>query len=112
MRAAPAPFRPILARAAAGVLLLLSAAPAPAPAAAQSPIADIICAPTPQMEKRLASHRNITKAASGLRNPEEVLEVWTGAEGTWTMVIRYASGTSCIVAMGDAWQMAQGEAPS
>ena len=108
MRAAPAPFRPILARAAAGVLLLLSAAPA----AAQSPIADIICAPTPQMEKRLASHRNITKAASGLRNPEEVLEVWTGAEGTWTMVIRYASGTSCIGAMGDAWQMAQGEAPS
>lgn len=108
MRAAPDPFRPILARAAAGVLLLLSAAPA----AAQSPIADIICAPTPQMEKRLASHRNITKAASGLRNPEEVLEVWTGAEGTWTMVIRYASGTSCIVAMGDAWQMAQGEAPS
>jgi len=108
MRAAPAPFPPILARAAAGVLLLLSAAPA----AAQSPIADIICAPTPQMEKRLASHRNITKAASGLRNPEEVLEVWTGAEGTWTMVIRYASGTSCIVAMGDAWQMAQGEAPS
>ena len=108
MRAAPAPFRPILARAAAGVLLLLSAAPA----AAQSPIADIICAPTPQMEKRLASYRNITKAASGLRNPEEVLEVWTGAEGTWTMVIRYASGTSCIVAMGDAWQMAQGEAPS
>ncbi|WP_370316147.1 hypothetical protein [Sagittula sp.] len=108
MRAAPAPFRPILARAAAGVLLLLSAAPG----AAQSPIADIICAPTPQMEKRLASHRNITKAASGLRNPEEVLEVWTGAEGTWTMVIRYASGTSCIVAMGDAWQMAQGEAPS
>ncbi len=108
MRAAPAPFRPIVARAAAGVLLLLSAAPA----AAQSPIADIICAPTPQMEKRLASHRNITKAASGLRNPEEVLEVWTGAEGTWTMVIRYASGTSCIVAMGDAWQMAQGEAPS
>ncbi|MEM9637104.1 MAG: hypothetical protein AAGA94_05610 [Pseudomonadota bacterium] len=31
------------------------------------------------------------------------MEVWTDRQGDWTMVVRYASGTSCIVAMGEHW---------
>ena len=40
----------------------------------------------------------------GLRGPEQVMELWTGADGDWTLVVTYASGTSCIVAMGQDWQ--------
>lgn len=39
----------------------------------------------------------------GVRDPEQVMEVWTDPRGHWTMVVRYASGTSCIVAMGEDW---------
>ncbi len=70
---------------------------------AANPIAEVICAPTPQMTQRLTHQQGVTKRAVGLRSPEEVMEVWTDAEGDWTMVISYASGTSCIVAMGAHW---------
>jgi len=31
------------------------------------------------------------------------MEVWTADQGDWTLVITYATGTSCIVAMGENW---------
>ena len=53
--------------------------------------------------------RNIgsQRMAWGLRAPEEVMEVWTDARGDWAMIVRYANGTSCIVAMGENWQQVQ-----
>jgi hypothetical protein len=68
-----------------------------------SPIAEVICAPTDQMQVRLKTQFGIERTASGLRGPEQVMEVWTDSQGDWTMVVRYASGTSCIVAMGEHW---------
>jgi len=70
---------------------------------AASPIAEVICAPTTQMQVKLERQYGTTRAATGLRGPEQVMEVWTDAQGDWTMVVRYASGTSCIVAMGEHW---------
>jgi hypothetical protein len=32
------------------------------------------------------------------------MEVWTDEAGGWTLVVSYAHGTSCIVAMGEHWQ--------
>lgn len=55
------------------------------------------------MSQRLTSRLGATLSAKGLRNPEEVVELWTDAEGDWTMVIAYSSGASCIVAMGEHW---------
>jgi len=75
----------------------------PAPALAASPIAEVLCEPGPQMTERLATRFGATLSSTGLRNPEELVEVWTDADGGWTMVIAYASGTSCIVAMGEHW---------
>ncbi|MBY6004838.1 hypothetical protein KUV62_13030 [Salipiger bermudensis] len=75
----------------------------PAPALAASPIAEVLCEPAPQMTERLAKRYGATLSSTGLRNPEEVVELWTDAQGDWTMVIAYASGTSCIVAMGEHW---------
>ena len=83
------------------VLALLTA-----PAAQATPIAEIICAPSPQMTQRLTGYGH-ARHASGVRGPEQVMEVWTDSRGDWTMVVRYATGTSCIVAMGEAWDDAR-----
>ena len=88
------------------VLLGAAVAVAASPAPATSPIAEVICAPTERMQARLTRQFGERRTASGLRSPDEVMEVWTDAEGGWTLVMRYAHGTSCIVAMGEHWETA------
>lgn len=92
-----------LSHLALAALPLVAAAPS-APVA--SPIAEVICAPTERMQARLTRQFGERRSASGLRSPDEVMEVWTDAEGGWTLVMRYAHGTSCIVAMGEHWETA------
>lgn len=71
---------------------------------AASPIAEVLCENREVMEKRLTARMGSERQAMGLRGPEQVMELWTGANGDWTLVVTYASGTSCIVAMGQDWQ--------
>lgn len=84
----------------------------PTPILAAGPIADVLCAPSADMQARLTTQYRSEKTAYGVRNPEEVMEVWTDARGEWAMVIRYSSGTSCIVAMGEYWQQIDTPEPS
>ena len=76
-------------------------APCAAPVAAETPIAEVICLPRAELLVRL---RGAEVAGAGLRDGEAVLEVWTKASGDWTLVQSYASGTACILAMGEAWE--------
>ena len=85
-------------------LLPLCAALLAVPAAAQSPIAEVICEPTGQMHDRLSQRLRSARSATGIRNREQIMEVWTDPQGGWTLVVTYATGTSCIVAMGEDWQ--------
>ena len=71
--------------------------------AVANPIADVICEPTARMKEKLTAQLHSERQNMGLRGPEQVVEVWTDPRGDWTMVITYASGQSCIVAMGEAW---------
>ena len=73
------------------------------PVAAANPIADILCAPTKQMHDKLTRQFGENRAATGVRGPDQIMEVWTDRHGDWTLVVTYASGTSCIVAMGEHW---------
>lgn len=73
------------------------------PAAAQSPIAEVICWPREELVLRL-SGAEVT--GSGLRDIETVLEVWTDASGDWTLVQSHPNGTACILAIGEAWEVA------
>ena len=75
-------------------------------AMAQSPTADILCEPTRKMQQKLSRQFGETRRATGLRTPYRTMEVWTDARGSWTLVLRYASGTSCIAAMGERWEVA------
>jgi hypothetical protein len=72
-----------------------------APAAAESPIAEVICAPRSEVVARL---QGAAVTGTGLRDTEAVIEVWTKASGDWTLVQSYANGTACILAMGEAWE--------
>ena len=85
------------------LLLSLALALPASQSAAASPIADVICEPTDRMTQRLTAQLHSRRQHMGLRGPEQVMEIWTDRRGDWTMVIAYASGQSCIVAMGEAW---------
>ena len=82
------------------------------PAVAKSPIAEVICEPTPRMHEKLTRQFGSERAATGVRGPEQVMEVWTSKSGDWTMVVTYATGTSCIVAMGQHWHTHAGSDPA
>ena len=82
------------------------------PAHAASPIAEVICEPTAKLTKKLTHQFGETRQARGMRGPEQIMEIWTDSRGDWTMVVTYASGTSCIVAMGENWEGFQAENPA
>lgn len=88
-------------------LTLALALLAPLPALADGPIADVVCAPRAEMERRLTIRFSSSRAATGLRDTETLMEVWTSPQGRWTLVQSYANGQSCIVAMGENWDMPQ-----
>lgn len=80
------------------LILLLALA---GPAAAQTPIAEVICAPREELLLRL---QGAELAGAGLRYEDAILEVWAEPSGDWTLVQSYANGTACILAMGEAWE--------
>lgn len=83
------------------ILLLLTAVPA----AATSPIAEIICAPRAEMIQRLQVEYGAARQGIGLDGPERMMEIWAAERsGDWTLVLTYADGKSCIVAMGEDWE--------
>jgi hypothetical protein len=74
-------------------------------AQAESPIAEVICAPRAEMVDRLTVRMGSAVTATGIRDIEAVMEVWTSPSGRWTLVQTYSDGRSCILAMGEAWDM-------
>lgn len=76
-----------------------------APAMAASPIAEVICAPSDEMSDRLTRHHGEKRQGLGFRDPDSRMELWSSEQtGDWTLVVAYASGRSCIVAMGQHWE--------
>jgi len=84
----------------------------PAIAPAATPIAEVVCEPTGRLTDKLTRQFGERLHAWGTRGPEQVMQVWTDGRGGWTLVVSYATGTSCIVAMGDNWEGAQPENPA
>ncbi|MEQ8255002.1 MULTISPECIES: hypothetical protein [Roseovarius] len=82
------------------------------PAAATSPIADILCEPSHTLTQKLSRQFGVTRFARGTQGPDQLMEVWTDESGGWTLVVAYATGTSCIVAMGENWDKVQAENPA
>ncbi|WP_428926007.1 hypothetical protein [Marinibacterium sp. SX1] len=85
-------------------LSLIMLMPCATPALAVSPLAEVVCDETGRMRDKLQRQFGTRQQATGLRGPEQVMELWTDRRGDWTMVVTYATGRSCIVAMGEHWQ--------
>lgn len=66
------------------------------------PIGHVLCASPAEMRERLEVRYGATRSWSGLRAPDQVMELWEDDHGEWTMIVQYAGGNWCIVAMGDA----------
>lgn len=82
------------------------------PLAHASPLPESVCVASSEMRKMLARNVGSERVAWGVRAPEEVMEVWKDARGDWAMVVRYANGTSCIVAMGESWEQTESQGAS
>lgn len=82
------------------------------PAGAANPIAEILCAPSHDLTQKLSRQYGEARFARGTQGPDQLMEVWTDDSGDWTLVITYASGTSCIVAMGENWDHVQADNPA
>lgn len=73
---------------------------------AGTPISDLVCDDSARLERQLSQVQGATKLGRGMRGPDALLEVWIiPYNGDWTLVQNYANGTSCIVAMGEHWEM-------
>ena len=71
---------------------------------AANPLPDIICAPTDQMYNRLTREYLAERRGTGMRAPDQIMEIWEAPSSKeWTLLMTYASGRSCSVAMGQDW---------
>ena len=85
---------------AAATLLLTGLAGAASPAAAQP-----LCAQRSEVAAQLRSRHAETPVALGIAANGGVVEVFSAGDGsTWTLVITMPDGTSCMLAVGEAWE--------
>ena len=77
----------------------------PVSAMASSTMTDVICYDRETMLIRLEETHGAIRQGRGMRGPDALLEIWSiPSTGDWTLVQTYASGRSCIVAMGESWE--------
>ncbi|MEL7098840.1 MAG: hypothetical protein AAGM84_08440 [Pseudomonadota bacterium] len=68
-------------------------------------ISDVSCDDRTRLVSTLTQTMGAHRQGTGLRDPETMLEVWVmPTNGDWLIVQHYATGTSCIVAMGAHWE--------
>lgn len=82
------------------------------PAIVDAPFPATICHSTERISDRLSQQQGAERTARGTQSPDQILEVWTNSSGAWTLVVTYATGVSCIVAMGDDWESLQALNPA
>ena len=87
-------------------LFLLPAICITVPALASAAMSDVSCDDSARMRLMLTENLGAERQGMGLRDPETMLEVWVSPrDGEWMIVQNYANGTSCIVAMGEHWEV-------
>ena len=82
------------------IFALITCLPPASGMANPGPIAEVLCGPSDEMRQSLELQFAASLSWQGLRDPEQVVELWEDRQGDWTLVIAYASGRRCIVAMG------------
>ena len=66
-----------------------------------------VCGDRGAILKRLEQRHEETPQALGLSADGGVLEVLVSPEGGWTILVTYPKRPTCIVAVGEGWQLLQ-----
>jgi hypothetical protein len=66
-----------------------------------------LCGDRGQILKRLEQGHDEKPQALGLSADGGVLEVLVSPEGGWTILVTYPKRPTCVVAVGEGWQMLQ-----
>jgi hypothetical protein len=66
-----------------------------------------VCGDRDKILQRLEQKHEETPKALGLSADGGVLEVLVSPEGGWTMLVTYPKRPTCVLAVGQAWQMLQ-----
>jgi hypothetical protein len=86
---------------------MLVAAAAVAAATAPTGAAPMPCAERADIVQKLDDAYSEKRQASALTSTGSVLEVYVSMSGTWSMLVSKPDGTSCVVAVGEAWEPRQ-----
>jgi hypothetical protein len=83
------------------------------PHAGAARLGEVICDDRARLENQLSHIVGATRQSRGLRGPDALIEVWIEPRsGNWTMVQSYANGTSCIIAVGEHWELLKDPDPA
>ena len=97
------PFQRLLQIAAAGTALMLPAAQSPAEDGAR-PMQQIACAARNEIVRTLREQFGEKPVAHGLADSGVLAEIFSGPQGTWTIVATTPNGVSCLIGSGQSFQ--------
>ncbi|GAA4526800.1 hypothetical protein GCM10023174_13460 [Chelativorans composti] len=95
-----------LARSALGLAILVPAVSVSMPGTAVTQAE--ICAPRAELAEQLEMQFAETQRAIGLLATDRLMEIFTSAEGSWTILSTDVNGVSCLIAAGEAWDDVSG----
>mgnify|MGYP006334448325 CR=1 FL=1 len=73
--------------------------------------AQAVCGPRASIVTTLGDKYLESRQAMGLvgQDGRGVMELFVSKKGSWTMLMTYAKGATCIVAAGQSWEHSPGE---
>jgi len=66
--------------------------------------AEVVCAPRAELVEKLTARYGEARQGMGMRGGESIMELWASdTTGSWSVIMTYTDGRSCIVAAGQDW---------
>ena len=74
--------------------------------------AEAPCGPRSDIVAQLTVRHSEQRVAIGLVRNGQVMELWMGPAGSWTLLASMPSGVSCVVAAGEHLELSAPQAPA
>ena len=84
-------------------LIALIAALATGPALAQG-VQAATCGSRDEVTRKLAHRFGEMQQGAGVVSTNQVLELWSSDDGSWTILMTRSDGVTCIMAAGSFWR--------
>jgi hypothetical protein len=67
-------------------------------------VAQMVCAPRTEIVNRLTKKYEEKQIAMGLDSEARLIEIFISNSGSFTILISYVNGLSCVAMAGENWQ--------